>query len=243
MVLRPVALLLVLLAATLSAQQPPPARTISKYDRGASQTMLRQVKADLKEFYYDPTFRGMDLEKTFDEADERLDLRGNGGGAVDSLRAMLSRLFDRDVRIGIEKARKGEKPLEAKGRKDAFSGKLVVLVDSQSGSAAEMLARVVQLEKRGTVIGDRTAGAVMTARIVPHLVGTTSLAFYATTITIGDVRMADGMSLEHVGVTPDETVLPTAADLAAGRDPALARAITLLGGTMTAEQAGRFYRP
>jgi hypothetical protein len=45
-----------------------------------------------------------------------------------------------------------------------------------------------------------------------------------------------------VGVTPDETVLLSGADLAAERDPALARAITLLGGTMTAEQAGKFYR-
>jgi hypothetical protein len=32
------------------------------------------------------------------------------------------------------------------------------------------------------------------------------------------------------------------ADLAAGRDPVLARAIAILGGTMSAEQAGRFYR-
>ena len=39
----------------------------------------------------------------------------------------------------------------------------------------------------------------------------------------------------------DETVLPTGADLAAERDPVLARAITLLGGSMTAEEAGKFY--
>lgn len=54
--------------------------------------------------------------------------------------------------------------------------------------------------------------------------------------------MSDGARLEKVGVTPDEIVLPTGADLATGRDPVLARAISLLGGTMTAEQAGKFYR-
>jgi C-terminal processing protease CtpA/Prc len=53
--------------------------------------------------------------------------------------------------------------------------------------------------------------------------------------------MPDGFRLEKAGVTPDEILLPTAADLANQRDPVLARAITLLGGTMTAEQAGKFY--
>ena len=60
-------------------------------------------------------------------------------------------------------------------------------------------------------------------------------------ITIGDVRMSDGASLEKVGVVPDETVLPTAADLAAGRDPVLARAIALAGGSITPETASRLF--
>lgn len=68
------------------------------------------------------------------------------------------------------------------------------------------------------------------------------MAFFGTSITVADLQMSDGGRLENVGVTPDETVLPTGADLAAGRDPVLARAITLFGGTMTAEEAGRFYR-
>jgi len=54
--------------------------------------------------------------------------------------------------------------------------------------------------------------------------------------------MSDGVSLEKRGVTPDETLLPSGADLAARRDPALARAVTLLGGTLTPEQAGAFFK-
>jgi len=171
-----------------------------------------------------------------------LDLRCNSGGNVEAMRELVSRLFDRDVRIATETTRRGDKVMEAKGRKDAFTGPLVVLVDSGSASAAEMTARVVQLEKRGSVLGDRTAGAVMTARMFPHVLGIDSIAFYATTITVGDVRMSDGGTLEHAGVTPDEIVLPSGADLAASRDPVLARAITSLGGTMTPEQAGRLFK-
>ena len=171
-----------------------------------------------------------------------LDLRGNSGGTVNALRAMVSWLFDRDVQIGVERMRKEEKPLTAKGRKDAFAGTLIVLVDSWSGSSSEMLARLVQIEKRGVVMGDRTAGAVMSARMFPHVYGDDRLTVYATMITVGDVRMADGSSLEKTGVTPDETVLPTPADVAAKHDPVLARAVAALGGTLTPEEAGRLFR-
>lgn len=171
-----------------------------------------------------------------------LDLRGNSGGNVEAMRELAARLFDHDVRIAVETTRKGDKTFDAKGRKDAFTGPLVVLVDSASASASEMTARLVQIEKRGTVVGDRTAGAVMTARLFPHTLGIDSIAFYATTITVGNVRMSDGGTLEHVGVTPDEVLLPSGADLATGRDPVLARAIAKLGGAITPEAAGRLFK-
>lgn len=160
---------------------------------------------------------------------------------------LVSWCFVRDVTIGVEKTRKGDQPEVAKGRKDAFAGKIVVLVDSQSASASEVTARVLQIEKRATVIGDRTAGAVMTSKFFPHtlgqeLGGVGSVAFCGTSITVADLRMSDGASLEKAGVTPDEIVLPTVADLAAERDPVLARAMAILGGAMTAAEAGRFYR-
>jgi C-terminal processing protease CtpA/Prc len=99
----------------------------------------------------------------------------------------------------------------------------------------------VQLEKRGTVIGDRTAGAVMTSRQFGHTVGLGAMAFYGASITVSDVRMSDGGSLEKVGVTPDEIALPSPDDLAASRDPVLARAVAIAGGEITPEQAGALF--
>src|SRR5207253_1644276 len=147
-----------------------------------------------------------------------LDLRGNGGGAEETLLRLLGNLFDHDVKVGDLKTRKEGKPLVAKTRGErAFAGKLIVLIDSESGSAAELLARVVQLEKRGAVIGDVSAGAVMRSRHFEHQLGTDIIVPYGVSITDADIIMTDGKSLEHLGVTPDEIKLPTAADLAAKR--------------------------
>jgi C-terminal processing protease CtpA/Prc len=53
--------------------------------------------------------------------------------------------------------------------------------------------------------------------------------------------MADGKSLEGTGVTPDETVLPTAEDIAAGRDPVLAYAAKLAGLEIDPVKAGKLF--
>jgi C-terminal processing protease CtpA/Prc len=171
-----------------------------------------------------------------------LDLRGNGGGAATALRALVSRCVDHEVVVANEKRRDKDVKEVARPSRNGFPGRLIVLVDSRSASAAEMFARIVQIEKRGTVVGDRTAGAVMTSRIFSHKVGVGAVAFYAASVTVGDVRMSDGASLEKVGVHPDEVLLPSPADLAARRDPVLAAAIAMAGGSMTPEEAGRLFK-
>jgi carboxyl-terminal processing protease len=171
-----------------------------------------------------------------------LDLRGNGGGAEETLLRLIGNFVERDVQVGELKTRKGAKPLTARTVGDkVYKGKLVVLVDSESGSSSEVFARVMQLEKRAVVLGDRTSGAVMRAMHHSHQVGLDIVAFYGVSVTDADLVMADGKSLEHVGVTPDELLLPTPADMAAKRDPALARAAALLGVKLTPEEAGKMF--
>jgi C-terminal processing protease CtpA/Prc len=172
-----------------------------------------------------------------------LDLRDNPGGAGVTLDRMLGNIFDHDVKIADRTGRKKElKPEMAKTRgKDAFDGKLIVLVDSISASCAELFPRVVQLEHRGIVIGDRTAGAVMEARHYSGSQGTDTQIFYEFSVTEADMIMKDGNSLEHVGVIPDEVVIPTAKDLASGSDPVLARAAELAGLKLDPVAAGKMF--
>jgi carboxyl-terminal processing protease len=171
-----------------------------------------------------------------------LDLRGNPGGSTDTLESMLGHVFDHDVKIADRISRKETKPLTAKSRGgEVFTGKLVVLIDSDSASAAELFARVVQLEGRGTVIGDRSSGKVMEAKVYPYSQGQQALTLYEFEITDADLVMKDGKSLEGSGVTPDEVALPTAADLAAGRDTALSRAAELAGAKLDPGEAGKLF--
>jgi carboxyl-terminal processing protease len=159
-----------------------------------------------------------------------LDLRGNPGRSVEVLREMLSHVFEQEVKIADRISRKNSKPEIAKPTKgNLFTGKLIVLIDSRSASASELFARVAQIEKRGTVIGDRSAGAVMEARHYNESVGLDDKVFDGFSITSADLVMTDGKSLEKVGVTPDTLMLPIGADLAAGQDPVLAKAAELAG--------------
>jgi carboxyl-terminal processing protease len=175
-----------------------------------------------------------------------IDLRGNPGGAVKTLEAVAGRLFDREVTIADVKGRSSSKTSLAKKSKNPFGGQIAVLVDSDSGSAAEVFARVIQIEKRGTIVGDRSSGSVMESQFhafairVPDLSELTVIP-YGVSITVADLIMADGKSLEHTGVTPDDVVLPTAEDLRSRTDPALAHAVALVGGTITPAAAGALF--
>ena len=171
-----------------------------------------------------------------------LDLRGNSGGNEETLLRLIGNLCDHDVTIGEIKRRKESKPFLAKTRgAGGFKGKLVVLVDSESASASEVLARVVQLERRGVVLGDRTGGKVMRSRFHIHQIGLEKIVSYGANVTDADVIMSDGNSLEHSGVTPNLILLPTAADLHSGRDPVLSGAASLLGVKLDPLEAGKLF--
>jgi C-terminal processing protease CtpA/Prc len=80
-------------------------------------------------------------------------------------------------------------------------------------------------------MGDHSSGMLMQAQFFPH-------EGYGAEISTANLIMKDGFSVEHVGVEPDEIVLPSPQDLVLGSDPVLSKAANMMGVSLTAEQAG-----
>ena len=64
---------------------------------------------------------------------------------------------------------------------------------------------------------------------------------YGMQVTVSDLLMSDGNSLEHHGVIPNIAVLPTGSDLLEERDPALAFALELAGIQIDPKEAAEIF--
>ncbi len=152
-----------------------------------------------------------------------IDLRGNPGGAGVMTMGVAGHFIARPDTFGTMMTRAGRivfvvnpRRVAAGGRRsEPFAGPVAVLVDGHSGSASEVFAGGVRSLGRVRVFGDTTIGGVLPA--VTDRLPTRDVLYHA----IGDFRTARGEYLEGRGVVPDEVVVPTRADYAAGRDPVL----------------------
>jgi len=163
-----------------------------------------------------------------------IDLRGNLGGQIEDLQRFAGYLEKSETELFTETGRKTEK-ITAKPRQPSFFDlPMVVLVDSESASSSEILARHLQLSGRAVIIGDKTAGDVAVARNFTQHIGTEAAVFYGAQTTVSHAVFPDGKDIEKVGVTPDTPCIPGAADLAAKRDPCRSLAMTTLKAKLAA---------
>ena len=156
-----------------------------------------------------------------------LDLRGNHGGRVDTLLEFISFFGARPEILAKRITRSRSEDLITKPQSSGFHGSVVVLVDSDSASAAELAARHLQLTYKAVVIGDRTSGKVNEGHFYPEKIGARFVMPFAVVVTEAKLVMPDAGELEGQGVVPDSQCVPTAEDLQQRRDPCLDRAIAL----------------
>ena len=144
-----------------------------------------------------------------------IDLRANSGGNTVASMMAMQEFFDRRVPTGQFVKRNGRVNETHSLALFAarYPGRVVILLGPGSASASEIFAHVLQHEKRATVVGRRSAGAVIVSRFY-NLPGGGQLQ-----VPIQDYIGRDGQRLEGRGVTPDLSVpAPTMADWRTGRD-------------------------
>ncbi|WP_456267618.1 carboxy terminal-processing peptidase [Kushneria sp. AK178] len=87
-----------------------------------------------------------------------LDMRGNGGGALQEANSMVGLFIDRGPTVQVRDARGRISLYGDTDRGVAYDGPLAVLVDRLSASASEIFAGAIQDYGRGLVLGNQTFG-------------------------------------------------------------------------------------
>ena len=133
-----------------------------------------------------------------------IDLRGNFGGREDALASFTSHFISEPDNMADVLTRKGKEARKIKPSRGAYSVPMAILVDSQSSSAAEMFARYFQRIHKATIIGDQTAGRVVSSRFFLEQLGTERVVPFGVQISVGKILFPNDEDLEGKGVTPDQ---------------------------------------
>ena len=154
-----------------------------------------------------------------------IDLRGNPGGYLDAAVDMASWFLPvGDVVVTEDYGAKQPATVERSRGYDVFDGnvKIAVLIDSGSASAAEIFSGALHDHHKATLVGEQSFGKGSVQELFT-ITPDTSLK-----VTIARWLTPDGASISREGITPDIVVPMTDADMAAGTDPQLDRAVQFL---------------
>jgi carboxyl-terminal processing protease len=155
-----------------------------------------------------------------------LDLRGNPGGYVTAARSIASEFISSGPIFWEETADGRQEETDATDGGAATGGgiALVVLVDRGSASASEIVAGALQDRHRATLVGETTFGKGTVQQWI-ELPNTGALK-----LTIAKWLTPDKRWVHHVGIVPEVTVtVPD--DVGPDKDPALDKAVEILGKT------------
>lgn len=130
------------------------------------------------------------------------DLRANGGGLVSEAQQIASIFVAKGVIVTMRARTQGDQVLLATGGAIPASIPLVVLVDSNTASAAEIVTAALQDHHRATVVGTHTFGKGVFQQEQPLSNGG------ALDITVGEFFTPNGRNLGGGGVKQGAGVLP-----------------------------------
>lgn len=149
------------------------------------------------------------------------DLRGNGGGLVEEAQLIASIFIPKGVIVSTRGRAQPSQTLTALGDAIPTSIPMVVLVDENTASAAEIVTAALQDHRRATVVGTHTFGKGVFQEEMPLSNGG------ALDITVGEYFTPNGRNLggggvkQGAGITPEVKLSKSAVDTEAGLEAAL----------------------
>ena len=177
-----------------------------------------------------------------------LDLRDNPGGLLKSAVAVSSVFLPDDFLVVYTEATAAESRMRLQTSENRYlhasnpeylkqlpqlkTLPLVVLVNSGSASAAEIVAGALQDHRRATVVGTQTFGKASVQVLLPLADGAAlklTTAFYLT---------PNGQRIQGKGVTPDQVIEQSTANAAGGVKPASLESKSINAGDAACTAAG-----
>jgi len=166
------------------------------------------------------------VEEVLETGEEKivLDLRGNPGGYFDAAVHAADDFLEKGEIIAQQRNRKGNLDVYKATKRNNFVDKdVVVLIDSGSASASEILAGALQKNDRAQLVGSETYGKGTAQSVIDFNDGS------SLHLTILQWLLPDGEVLTRDNpITPDIEVEYTGDDFVNGDDPRLEKAIELL---------------
>jgi carboxyl-terminal processing protease len=206
--------------------------------------------AVLRIYTFSAGYDRTNIENLITEASKKakyliLDLRSNGGGAVNNLNHLLSLLLPEGTTYGTFVSRrlaenyakeKPEGPMtpeaiaewapsKTKTRKlqtPPFAGKIAVLINRGSASASEICTAALRETADAKVLGTQSAGAVLSSVFTKLVEG------FSIQIPVSDYITVKGVRLEAHPIKPDVEV--TAVRKENEADPVITKALETLRG-------------
>ena len=125
-----------------------------------------------------------------------LDLRGNPGGSLDAVVEMARMILPEGMIVYTENKNGQRQEYTCDGKRQ-LQVPLVVLVDGNSASAAEIMAGAIKDYGLGTMVGTTTFGKGIVQQIIPFRDGS------AVKITISAYYTPNGNNIHGTGIEPD----------------------------------------
>lgn len=148
-----------------------------------------------------------------------VDLRNNGGGYFTAAQEVASLWLDNGKTVVTEKSRgQVTETVKASGNPTLKGKKTVVLVNSSSASASEIVAGALKDYQAATLVGEKTFGKGTVQKVInlsdDRIIKVTVARWYTP----------QDRNITKEGIQPNQTVKMSSDDNNAGRDPQMMRA-------------------